>query len=37
MGLDLYIEARIREKKTGRIISSDMYEECTDNKDKGFL
>ena len=34
MGLDLYIEARIREKKSGRIISSDELE-CDD--DKGYF
>ena len=37
MGLDLYIEARIREKKTGRFISSDQYEEYADEEDKGFF
>ena len=37
MGLDLYIEARIREKQTGRVISADPYEECVDEDDKGFF
>lgn len=37
MGLDLYMEARIKEKKTGRIISSDIYEEYADDEDKGFF
>lgn len=37
MGLDLYIEARIREKKTGRIISSGEREEYEDEKDKGYF
>lgn len=37
MGLDLYIEARISEKKTGRFISSGMYEQYEDDDDKGFF
>lgn len=37
MGLDLYIEARVREKKTGRIISSDTYDEYAEDADKGFF
>lgn len=37
MGLDLYVEARIREKKTGRIISADKYDECSDDEDRGFF
>ncbi len=37
MGLDLYIEARIREKKTGRVISSGEYGEHASEEDKGFF
>ena len=37
MGLDLYIEARISEKKTGKVISSDEYGEYADDEDKGFF
>lgn len=40
MGLDLYIEARIREKKTRRLISADPItceEYSYDEEDKGFF
>lgn len=37
MGLDLYIEARIREKKTGKLISAHEYEEYAETEDNGFL
>lgn len=37
MGLDLYIEARVIEEKTGRVISTDGNEEYTDDEDKGYF
>lgn len=37
MGLDVYIEARIKEKTTGRIISSNNNFEYDDNDDEGFF
>lgn len=37
MGLDLYIEARIREKKTGRILSSDPEDKYVPEDEKGFF
>ena len=37
MGLDLYIEARIKEKATGQVISSNKHEEYADEEDKGFF
>lgn len=37
MGLDIYIEARIKEKATGRIISSSDTPEYEDEEDKGFF
>lgn len=38
MGLDLYIEARIKEKETGRIISSNQYnDKFADDENKGFF
>ena len=38
MGLDIYIEARIREKATGRVISlSDCAEYAYEKDDKGFF
>lgn len=37
MGLDLYIEARVREKKSGRVISFDAYEEYAAEEEKGFF
>ena len=37
MGLDLYIEARIREKATGRVISAETGDEYAEDEDRGFL
>lgn len=37
MGLDVYIEARIKEKATGKIISSSDISEYDDDDDKGFF
>lgn len=37
MGLDLYIEARIREKKTGQLISSGTDDKFIDDEDRGFF
>ncbi|MBQ2803525.1 MAG: hypothetical protein IJF07_06470 [Lachnospiraceae bacterium] len=37
MGLDLYIEARIRDKKTKRLISCDKCGEYVTDRDKGFF
>lgn len=37
MGYDLYIEARIREKKTGKVISSGPNDKYVPEEDKGFF
>lgn len=38
MGLDLYIEARIKEKETGRIISSNQYnDKFADDENRGVF
>lgn len=37
MGLDLYIEARIREKTTGRVISAGTEDRYAEDEDRGFF
>lgn len=37
MGLDLYIEARIREKATGRVISAGTEDGYAEDEDRGFF
>lgn len=37
MGLDLYIEARIKEKKTGRVISHSSDDPYVEEAARGFL